>query len=178
MRAVRVTAAVAILALLGLLVWDVAHSSGGKIASEVDRGEIVKAPTFSLPLVAGSGKLSLASLRGKVVVLNFWASDCVPCRQEQSELNRLAAKYAQKGVVFLGIDEIEIQSFARHYLQHYKVPYQSVSDGDGAIAGKYGVTGTPETFFIDRLGRAVPPHIIAEAQSGAVEAGIQRALRA
>lgn len=178
MRVLRLTAAAAVLALLALLVWDVAHSSGGKIASEVNKGEIVKAPAFNLPLVASSGKLSLASLRGKVVVLNFWASDCVPCKQEQGELNRLATKYASKGVVFLGMDEIEVRSFAQHYLSHYKVPYQSVADGDGAIAGKYGVTGTPETFFIDRLGRAVPPHIVAQASVSAIEAGIQRALKA
>ena len=178
MRALRLTAAVAVLALLGLLVWDVAHSSGGKVARDVDKGEIVKAPAFSLPLVATDGELSLASLRGKVVVLNFWASDCVPCKQEQGELNRLATKYASKGVVFLGIDEIEVRSFAQHYLAHYKVPYKSVADGDGSIAGKFGVTGTPETFFIDRLGRVVPPHIVATASVSAVEAGIQRALSA
>ena len=178
MRALRLTAAVAVLALLGLLVWDVAHSSGGKIATEVDKGQIVKAPTFNLPLVASGGKLSLASLRGKVVVLNFWASDCVPCKQEQGELNRLAAKYSSKDVVFLGIDEIEVRSFAQHYLKHYKVPYESVADGDGAIAGKYGVTGTPETFFIDKQGKVVPPHIVAQAQPADVEAGIERALKA
>lgn len=178
MRALRLTAAVAVLALLGLLVWDVAHSSGGKVARDVDKGEIVKAPAFNLPLVATDGKLSLASLRGKVVVLNFWASDCIPCKQEQSELNRLATKYAPKGVVFLGIDEIEVRSFAQRYLAHYKVPYKSVADGDGSIAGKFGVTGTPETFFIDRLGRVVPPHIIATASPSDVEAGIQRALSA
>jgi cytochrome c biogenesis protein CcmG/thiol:disulfide interchange protein DsbE len=174
----RAAAAVAVLALLGLLVWDVAHSHGGKVARDVDKGQTVKAPVFSLPLVAGSGKLSLASLRGKVVVLNFWASDCVPCKQEQGELNRISAKWAPKGVVFLGIDEIEVQSFAKKYLSHYKVPYRSVADGDGAIAGRYGVTGTPETFFIDRLGRVVPPHIVAQAGIGALEDGIRRALSA
>jgi cytochrome c biogenesis protein CcmG/thiol:disulfide interchange protein DsbE len=178
MRGLRAAAAVAVLALLGLLVWDVAHSHGGKVARDVDKGQIVKAPTFTLPLVTGSGKLSLASLRGKVVVLNFWASDCIPCKQEQSELNRISAKWASKGVVFLGIDEIEVRSFAKHYLSHYKVPYASVADGDGAIAGKYGVTGTPETFFVDRLGRVVPPHIIAQAGIGSLEDGIRRALSA
>jgi cytochrome c biogenesis protein CcmG/thiol:disulfide interchange protein DsbE len=178
MRSLRAAAAVAVLALLGLLVWDVAHSHGGKVARDVDKGEIVKAPAFALPLVTGSGKLSLASLRGKVVVLNFWASDCVPCEQEQGELNRIAAKWAPKGVVFLGIDEIEVRSFAKKYLAHYKVPYRSVADGDGAIAGAYGVTGTPETFFIDRLGRVVPPHIIAQAGLGDLQDGIRRALSA
>jgi cytochrome c biogenesis protein CcmG, thiol:disulfide interchange protein DsbE len=176
MRVARGAAAVLVVALLGLLVWDVAHRSGGKVAHEVDQGRRVPAPAFSLPRVTGSGRLSLASLRGKVVVLNFWASDCVPCKQEQGELNRAAAKWASKGVVFLGIDEVDLHTYGARYLKHYKVPYASVADGDGAIAGKFGVTGTPETFFIDRRGRVVPPHIVAQAQPGDLEAGIQRAL--
>jgi cytochrome c biogenesis protein CcmG/thiol:disulfide interchange protein DsbE len=178
MRVLRVLAAGVVCALLALLVWDVAHSSGGKIASDVDKGEIVKAPAFRLPRVTGGGHLSLASLRGKVVVLNFWASDCVPCKDEQTELNKAAAKWAGKGVVFLGMDEIEVRSFAQKYLQHYKVPYESVADGDGAVAGKFGVTGTPETFFIDRHGRVVPPHIVSIAKPAALDAGIRRALSA
>jgi cytochrome c biogenesis protein CcmG/thiol:disulfide interchange protein DsbE len=178
MRVLRIVVAGCVLALLGVLVWDVAHSSGGKIARDVDKGEIVKAPAFRLPRTAGGGKLSLASLRGKVVVLNFWASDCVPCKQEQRRLNAVAARYEPKGVVFLGIDEIDLNGPARAYLRHYDVRYPSVSDGDGAVAGMFGVTGTPETFFIDRRGRVVPPHIVAPPQGDALEAGIRRALSA
>jgi cytochrome c biogenesis protein CcmG, thiol:disulfide interchange protein DsbE len=176
MRAARFITAGVVVALLALLVWDVAHSHGSKLARNVDAGKIVPAPNFMLPQVTESGKLSLASLRGKVVVLNFWASDCVQCKEEQGELNRAAAKWAAKGVVFLGIDEVELRSFAQRYLDHYNVQYQSVADGDGAIAGKFGVTGTPETFFIDRRGRVVPPHIVAQAKPGDLDAGIQRAL--
>ena len=178
MRALRAVAVAVVAALLALLVWDVVHSSGGKVAHAVDKGKIVPAPAFTLPRVDGGGHLSLASLRGKVVVLNFWASDCIPCKEEQGELNRTAAKWAPKGVVFLGIDEVELRSFAQKYLRHYDVKYQSVADGDGSIAGKFGVTGTPETFFIDRMGRVVPPHIVAQAQPGELEAGIRRALEA
>jgi len=68
-----------VLGLLGLLVWDLAHSSGGKVAREVDKGEIVPAPLFTRSRVDTDGTLSLASLRGKVVVLNFWQSYCAPC---------------------------------------------------------------------------------------------------
>jgi cytochrome c biogenesis protein CcmG/thiol:disulfide interchange protein DsbE len=178
MRALRVVAVAVVTALLALLVWDVVHSSGGKVASEVDKGQVVPAPAFSLPRVKGGGHLSLASLRGKVVVLNFWASDCIPCKAEQGDLNKAYAKWASKGVVFLGIDEVELRSFAERYLDHYSVQYQSVADGDGSVAGKFGVTGTPETFFIDRRGRVVPPHIIAQAKPGELDAGIQRALEA
>jgi len=178
MRVVQIVTAGVVLALLGVLVWDVAHRSGGRVAADVDKGEVVAAPAFSLPRTTGSGKLSLASLRGKVVVLNFWASDCVPCKQEQRQLNAAAARWAAKGVVFLGVDEIDLNGPARNYLRRYHVTYPSVSDGDGSIAGKFGVTGTPETFFIDRQGRVVPPHIVAPPQGDALEAGIRRALSA
>ena len=178
MRALRVLAAGVVAALLALLVWDMAHTSGGKVAREVDKGQIVKAPAFSLPRVTGQGKLTLASLRGKVVVLNFWASDCVPCKDEQAELNKAANRWAAKGVVFLGMDEIEVRSFAQKYMQRYHVSYPSVADGDGSVAGRFGVTGTPETFFIDRRGRVVPPHIVSIAKPSALDAGIRRALSA
>ena len=178
MRFLRVLAAGVVAALLALLVWDVVHTHGSKVAREVDKGKIVPAPAFSLPRVTGEGKLSLASLRGKVVVLNFWASDCVPCKDEQKELNAAATRWADKGVVFLGMDEVELKSYAQKYMEHYRVTYDSAFDGDGAIAGRFGVTGTPETFFIDRQGRVVPPHIVSIAKPGALDAGIRRALSA
>jgi cytochrome c biogenesis protein CcmG, thiol:disulfide interchange protein DsbE len=179
MRILRVATASVVVALLALLVWDVAHSHGGKVAKDVDKGEVVPAPEFTLPRVQGKGTISLASLRGKVVVLNFWASDCGPCKAEQRDLDTAAAKWASKGVVFLGVDEIDLHSPAIKYLDHYDVPYASVDDGAGALAGRYGVTGTPETFFIDRQGKVVPPHIIGalQASPGGLDAGIDRALK-
>ncbi len=178
MRAVRVVAVAAVLSLLGLLVWDVAHSHGGKVAREVDSGKIVAAPAFSLPPVAGGGNVSLASLRGKVVVVNFWASDCIPCKQEQRMLNDAASHWSSKGVVFLGIDEVDLRGPARAYIKRYGVEYASAYDGTGTLAGKFGVTGTPETFFIDRLGRVIPPHIVARTGRADLDAGIKRALKA
>jgi cytochrome c biogenesis protein CcmG/thiol:disulfide interchange protein DsbE len=177
MRALRAVTVAAVLSLLGLLVWDVAHSNGGHVARDVDKGKIVTAPAFSLSRVSGGGKVSLASLRGKVVVLNFWASDCVPCKEEQAMLNAASRHWASKGVVFLGIDEVDLRGPATAYMKHYRVAYESVYDGVGILAGKYGVTGTPETFFIDRHGRVVPPHIIANTERADLDAGIQRALR-
>jgi cytochrome c biogenesis protein CcmG/thiol:disulfide interchange protein DsbE len=178
MRALRVVAVAAVLSLLGLLVWDVAHSNGGHVARDVDKGQIVTAPVFSLSRVSGPGKVSLASLQGKVVVLNFWASDCVPCKQEQAMLNAAARHWASSGVVFLGVDEVDLRGPATTYMKRYRVAYESVYDGVGVLAGKYGVTGTPETFFIDRHGRVVPPHIVANTERADIDAGIQRALRA
>jgi cytochrome c biogenesis protein CcmG, thiol:disulfide interchange protein DsbE len=178
MRALRVVTVAVVLSLLGLLVWDVVHSHGGRVAREVDRGKIVAAPAFAMSQVRGSGKVSLASLRGKVVVVNFWASDCIPCKQEQAMLNTAARHWAGRGVVFLGIDEVDLRGPAKDYLKHYEVHYPSVYDGAGALAGKFGVTGTPETFFIDRRGRVIPPHIIARTERADLDAGIKRALKA
>jgi cytochrome c biogenesis protein CcmG/thiol:disulfide interchange protein DsbE len=178
MRVVRAAAVAVVLSLLGLLVWDVAHSHGGKVAREVDHGQIVPAPTFSMSQVVGTGKVSLASLRGKVVVVNFWASDCIPCKEEQLMLNTAARHWASKGVVFLGIDEVDLRGPAKAFLRRYAVEYPSVYDGAGALAGKFGVTGTPETFFIDRRGRVIPPHIIARTERADLDAGIKRALSA
>jgi cytochrome c biogenesis protein CcmG, thiol:disulfide interchange protein DsbE len=178
MRALRVVAVAAVLSLLGLLVWDVVHSHGGQVAREVDRGQIVPAPAFSMAQVTGAGKVSLASLRGKVVVVNFWASDCIPCKQEQAMLNAAARHWGGKGVVFLGIDEVDLRGPAKEYLKRYAVEYPSVYDGTGTLAGRFGVTGTPETFFIDRRGRVIPPHIIARTERADLDAGIKRALKA
>jgi cytochrome c biogenesis protein CcmG/thiol:disulfide interchange protein DsbE len=178
MRVLRVVAVAAVLALLSLLVWDVAHRRGGHVARDVDRGRIVVAPRFSMPRLTGGGKITLASLRGKVVVLNFWASDCIPCKDEQAMLNAAAARWAGRGVVFVGVDEIDLHGPAKAFVKRYRVAYPSIYDGLGTLAGKFGVTGTPETFFIDRRGRVVPPHIIARTERADLDAGIQRALQA
>jgi thiol-disulfide isomerase/thioredoxin len=88
MRVLRAASAVAVLALLGLLVWDVAHHHGAGVAQKVDKGRAVPAPKLNLPRLDAAERLSLASLRGKVVVVNFWESYCVPCK---GEARRLAA---------------------------------------------------------------------------------------
>ena len=103
MKAIRAAAALLVVALLGLLVWDVAHGSGGGVASKVDHGHAVKEPKMELPFLSRSGTFDLASYRGKVVVLNFWASWCVDCKLEAKAL-RDAAAASHKNVVFVGVD--------------------------------------------------------------------------
>ena len=177
MRALRVVAVAAVLALLGLLVWDVAHQHGSQVARSVDKGHIVAAPAFSMSRLGG-GTVSLASLQGKVVVVNFWASDCVPCKEEQAMLNVAARHWASRGVVFLGVDEVDLRGPAKAFMKRYGVAYASIYDGVGTLGGKFGITGTPETFFIDRRGRVVPPHIIGNTRRADLYAGIRRALQA
>ena len=136
------------------------------------------APTFTARRVDASGKLDLASLRGKPVVLNFWASWCVPCKGEAKLLEQAWNRYRAKGVVFVGVDYTDVVGDARTFISHHGVTYPIVQDGSGRIGDKYGLTGVPETFFIDRNGRLVGSHIIGTIQNqvAAFDRGIKAAL--
>jgi cytochrome c biogenesis protein CcmG/thiol:disulfide interchange protein DsbE len=177
MRALRAAAVAAVLSLLGLLVWDLVHQSGPGVATKIDQGKAVPAPLLELPRLNGEGKLSLASLRGKVVVINFWQSTCYPCKLEARDVAEASRVWAPKGVVFLGVDAQDLKSAGRAYLEHYKVTYPNVRDAIGKTWTTWGVTGVPETFFIDKRGRVVPPHITGQASRKKIDEGIRRALR-
>src|SRR5207253_2249873 len=112
-RAPQAAAVAVVVGLLGLLVWDLAHQSGGNIARKVDAGKIVPAPPFTRPRIDTTGTLSLASLRGKVVVLNFWQSYCQPCTREARTLVAASQRWSGKDVVFVGVDELDFKSAAR-----------------------------------------------------------------
>jgi cytochrome c biogenesis protein CcmG, thiol:disulfide interchange protein DsbE len=179
MRALRVVAVAVVLALLGLLVWDLVHQNGPGVAAKVDKGKIAPAPKLDLPLLDGSGRLSLASFRGKVVVVNFWQSSCYPCKLEARGLAGAARAWSAKrdDVVFLGVNAQDLKGPARAYLRRYDVGYVNVRDALGDTWPNWGVTGVPETFFVDRQGRVVPPHITGQASRAKIDAGIRRALR-
>ena len=177
MRRVPQALAVAVvLGLLGLLVWDLAHSSGGKIARAVDAGKTIKAPAFSRPRIDKAGTLTLASLRGKVVVMNFWASWCIPCKGESPILQAGSKRWASKGVVFVGVNEQDLRGPARAFMKRYGITYPVITD-NGPLIGHYGVTGFPETFFVDRRGRVVPPHVTGVVTRASLDQAIRRALR-
>ena len=175
MRTLKVTGQVVALAavagLLGLLVWRLTHRpSPPKLGGP--------APSFSLRRVDAPGTLGLASLRGKPVVLNFWASWCIPCKGEASMLERAWQKYRTQGVVFVGVDYHDVTSDARTFLSHHGVTYPTVQDGSGSVADRYGVAAVPETYFIDRKGRLVGEHIVGTVvnQASAFERGVEAAL--
>jgi cytochrome c biogenesis protein CcmG/thiol:disulfide interchange protein DsbE len=177
MRALRAVAVASVLALLGLLVWDLVHQNGPGVAAKVDKGKAVPAPELVLPRLSGEGNLSLASLRGKVVVVNFWQSSCYPCKLEARDVAAAARAWEGKEVVFLGVDAQDLKSSARAYMKKYNITYPNVRDALGKTWPKWGVTGVPETFFIDRRGRVVPPHITGQASREKIDAGIRRALQ-
>ena len=179
MRVLRAVAVVSVLALLGLLVWDLAHQNGPGVAVKIDKGKIVPAPKLDLPLLSGSGRLTLASLRGKVVVINFWQSSCYPCKLEARDLAAASRTWNGKrsDVVFLGVNAQDLKGPARTYLRRYGVGYTNVRDALGSTWPNWGVTGVPETFFVDRRGRVVPPHITGQASRAQIDHGIRRALK-
>jgi cytochrome c biogenesis protein CcmG/thiol:disulfide interchange protein DsbE len=111
------------------------------------------AAAFSLTTFAGS-PLSLESLRGKVVVLNFWASWCVPaCYEEAPTLERTWRAYKDKGVTVVGVDVQDKEEAAREFLARFGHSFPNAPDPKGRVSVDYGVYGVPETFFIDRKGR-------------------------
>jgi cytochrome c biogenesis protein CcmG/thiol:disulfide interchange protein DsbE len=175
--ALRILAGAGVLFLGAVLVWRVTHQPASA-RKQVSDERITRAPNFDLARLNGSGKLSLASLRGKVVVLNFWASDCLPCKQEMPRLQAAARRYAAS-TTFVGIDVVDFKGPARAFLKRYGATYPVVFDPDGVTVGPYGVgQGTPQTFFVDRRGRLIPPHVLGPVTDESLAAGISRALKA
>lgn len=109
--------------------------------------------------IDGSGldgsDLALADLRGSPVVLNFWASWCGPCREEQPGLERIWQKYKGQGVQFLGINFRDTEANARAYMDEFKVTYPSIFNPPGDIAHQYTVAAVPTTVLIDKEGQMV-----------------------
>ncbi len=163
-------------ALFALLVWKVARQESGA-ASRVAEGERVVAPEFTLARLDEKGELSLRSLRGKVVVLNFWQTTCPPCEAEAPAFQRAWERYRDEGVVFVGLDFLDLDSDAQRFLRRHGVTYPQVYDGPGRTLGAYGVVAAPETFFIDRRGRIVA-HARGELSEEELVARIEEALTA
>ena len=144
----RITQAVifsVIVALLALLAFGVQSAGRGQLQSG-------PAPDFTLNLFDG-GSARLSELRGKVVVVNIWASWCVPCRDEAPFLERAWRAYRERGVVLLGVDYIDTEPAARAFIQEFGITYPNGPDLGSAIYRAYRARGVPETYFVDRAGR-------------------------
>jgi cytochrome c biogenesis protein CcmG/thiol:disulfide interchange protein DsbE len=177
LRLVAQAAAVAVVvALLGLLVWKVVVGSGDEVTGVLASGGRPQAPDFTLPRLIGSGELSLDSTRGQAVVLNFWASWCLPCKEETPLLQRSWERWQGRGVLFIGVNANDFRADARRFTRRYRVTYPNVYDGKGSMLGRYGVTGFPETFFLDAQRRVVYRIAGPVTEPAEIDAGIERAL--
>lgn len=110
------------------------------------------APDFVLQSTSGAVR-KLSNYRGKVVLVNLWATWCPPCIAELPVLDRIAADYADKGLVILAVAGDEDPKTVHSFLAKSPVKFEVLLDPDGVIGTQYGITGYPETFFVDRQGR-------------------------
>jgi cytochrome c biogenesis protein CcmG/thiol:disulfide interchange protein DsbE len=163
-----------VLGLLALLVWKVAHQVGhATIASDLRKGKNPVIPAFSLPRLDG-GSLASGSLQGKAHVINFWASWCIPCRDEAPLLEQASHRYAGR-VAVLGVDHQDFAGDARAFVRRYRMTYPTVVDKGDKLYAKYGLTGVPETFCANAGGRVVA-HIAGPVKRETLDQCIQDAL--
>jgi len=133
-----------VLALLALLAYGIIATGRGPLSGG-------PAPDFTLTLFGG-GQLALSELRGQVVVINFWASWCPPCRDEALVLERVGRSYHDRGVTFVGVDYMDTEPPARAYIEEFGITYPNGPDLGTRIARDYHIKGVPETFFITPQG--------------------------
>jgi cytochrome c biogenesis protein CcmG/thiol:disulfide interchange protein DsbE len=135
---------VLLLVLLGILAMGLMKAQAGP----VDNG---LAPDFSLTGFDGR-TVTLSKLRGQVVIVNFWASWCLPCREEAAYLEHTWREYKDQGVVFIGVDYVDTEKEALAYIQEFDITYLNGPDLQTRISQAYNIQGVPETFFIAKNG--------------------------
>ena len=133
-----------VLALLALLAWGLKKAQAGPIESGV-------APDITLTGYDGR-TFKLSELRGQVVIVNFWASWCPPCREEAAYLEQTWRKYEGKGVVFVGVDWVDTQKEALAYIKEFDITYINGPDLETRAAQAYNIKGVPETFYVAKNG--------------------------
>ena len=147
----RLIAVALVVGLIGLLGWGVVKAANGPRESGL-------APDFTLTGFDGR-TVTLSQLRGKVVIVNFWASWCPPCREEAAYLEQTWRKYQSKGVVFIGVDWVDTEKEALAYIREFDITYLNGPDLGTRIAQAYRIQGVPETFYVDKAGKLRGVHI-------------------
>jgi cytochrome c biogenesis protein CcmG/thiol:disulfide interchange protein DsbE len=158
--------------LASLLVWKLTHQTSPPKAG-------APAPAFSLPRLDGTGDVSLASLRGKTVVLNFFASWCQPCKREAPDLESLWRHSRSDGLVVLGVDSGDAKGSARRFLSAHGVTYPVVFDPNQTLAlGPYALPGLPVTYVINPAGRVVGDRVVGAVSDAGYSTTFKRNLEA
>lgn len=154
LRPVPIVALVGVLALLALLAYGLSTKADDtSIDSQLAKGKRPVAPATTLPELSGSRQVALSSFRGQVVVLNFWASWCDPCRSETPLLERWQKRLRANRATVVGVDVLDVKNDAESFVHKFRLTYPQLRDGDGAHLKSFDVTGYPETVVIDRRGR-------------------------
>jgi cytochrome c biogenesis protein CcmG/thiol:disulfide interchange protein DsbE len=171
----RVSLLAIVIAVIALLAWELTREP--TLASPLVGKS---APGFAIPLYAADSSLSLAALRGRPVVLNFWASWCLSCRDE-ARILEAGWQTHRPAVAFVGVAVEDEENAARAFIARYGKTYYLGPDAEGTIALDYGIHGVPETFFLGSDGRIVSRHIgpLSEAhlERGLRELGVGAASR-
>jgi len=191
LRFLQIAALAVVGSLIALLGWRVVDVNRGRsIVADIRADKQPAAPEFRLPVMWSRAEtwpptlrralsddaLSLRELRGHPVVVNFWASWCIPCKEEAPILSASARAHAGR-VAFLGLDVQDLESDALRFLRRYDVNYVSVRDGGDSTYSAYGLTGLPETYYLDAQGRVVE-HSVGAVSREELEGGIAQAVNA
>lgn len=150
-RVGRWAAVLLVIGLLAMLGWGLVQKANGPRDSGM-------APDFTLTGFDGRA-VTLSQLRGQVVVVNFWASWCPPCREEAAYLEQTWRRYQGQGVVFIGVDWVDTEKEALAYIDEFDITYLNGPDLGTRIAQAYRIQGVPETFFVDKTGKLRGVHI-------------------
>ncbi len=134
-----------LLSFIGLLGFGVYRTQAGQVSHG-------PAPDFTLELYDG-GTFRLSDQRGKVVIVDFWASWCIPCRQEARALEAMWQEYRDRGVMFVGVAYADTDTEARAFLQEFGITYPNGPDLGTRISQAYRIRGVPEKFFVGTCGR-------------------------
>jgi cytochrome c biogenesis protein CcmG/thiol:disulfide interchange protein DsbE len=137
----------AVVAVVGLLAFGLLSKGSAGVAV----GDAV--PTARLPRLDGKGDGSLSAYRGSWVLVNFWASWCIPCKEEAPVLESFQRRHGGPRFTVLGIDTRDLSSDGRAFVRRYRLSYPQLRDGDGEQAHDYGTSGVPENFLVDPGGR-------------------------
>lgn len=189
----QILAIAAVLVFVGLLAYGLlASASSTRIDESLAKREAPPAPSFDLEVLErgalpGSlqgdvgppmddGRLALEELEGTPLLLNFWASWCIPCREEAPLLQRGWERFGPNGVLFLGLDMQDLTGDARDFLDEFDITYPTIRDPANEVARSYGATGIPETYFISARGRVVS-HVIGVISEDQLRAGVSAAKR-